>query len=98
MKWNYFIYGSFTRVEIDSKKSGKLLTIILKNKDGKVSLNSGVSSRFDIDGNATLVISAVETADSGSYRCGLLRGSTTYFDGDGFVELIVTGKNFTYKK
>ena len=98
LKWNYLIYGSFKRVEIghDNLTSGSWATILAKYKDGSVAKNpnlpNSLKSRITIEGNATLVISAVNTGDSTRYRCAFvpLSGSSIY---EGLVQLIVTGEN-----
>ena len=96
LKWNYLIYGSFKRVEIEQETSGSWTTILAKYKDGSVgknpSLPNSLKNRSTIEGNATLVISAVNTGDGTRYRCAFvpLSGSSIY---EGLVRLIVTGEN-----
>ena len=97
LKWDFIIQGSFKRVEIDYETSGSWTTLVSKDQGGKVATNpnlpNSLKSRITIEGNATLVISAVNTSDSTRYRCAFvpLSGSTVYED---LVQLIVTGEKF----
>ena len=67
LKWNYS-YGSVSRVDMQYHKSGRWVTILSKDNAGTVSINpalpASLKSRIKIEGNATLVISAVNTRDS----------------------------------
>ena len=95
LKWNFIIQGSFRRVEIEYETSGSWTTLVSKDQGGSVATNpnlpNSLTSRITIEGNATLVISAVNTGDSTRYRCAFvpLSGSTAYED---LVQLIVTGE------
>ena len=66
-----------------------------KDQGGSVLTNpnlpNSLTSRITIEGNATLVISAVNTGDSTRYKCAFvpLSGSTIE---EGLVQLIVTGE------
>ena len=99
LKWNFIIQGSFRRVEIQYETSGSWKILVKKDKDKPVATNpslpNSLTSRITIEGNATLVISAVKTGDSTRYRCAFvpLSGSTVY---EGLVQLTVTGKNFLF--
>ena len=70
-----------------------------KDQGGPVVTNpnlpNSLTSRVTIEGNATLVISAVNTGDSTRYRCAFVpsSGSNIY---EGVAQLIVTGENFLF--
>ena len=96
LTWNYLIYGSFRRVEIEYETFGLWATLLWKKEDGSVGKHPNVPKnlrdRITIEGNATLVISAVDTGDSTRYRCAFVALSGPTIRG-GLVQLIVTGKN-----
>ena len=96
LTWNYLIHGSFRRVEIEYMTFGLWATLLWKKEDGSVGKHPNVPKnlrdRITIEGNATLVISAVDTGDSTRYRCAFVALSGPTIRG-GLVQLIVTGKN-----
>ena len=93
LKWNYDS-GDLKRIDMQYKKSGGWVTMLSKNKAGSVSVNSvlpaSLKSRITIEGNATLVISAVNTGDSTKYKCIFVRTSGSLTE-EGPIQLIVTG-------
>ena len=68
-----------------------------KDQGGSVAKNPGLpnslTSRITIEGNATLVISAVNTGDSTRYRCAFVPSSGSKIH-EGVAQLIVTGEKF----
>ena len=97
LKWNFIVQGSFKRVEIGYETSGSWVTLVTKDQAGSVATNpslpNSLTSRITIEGNATLVISAVNTGDSTRYRCGFIPSSGTKIYEDQPVQLIVTGES-----
>ena len=97
LKWNFIIQGSYRRVEIEYETSGSWTTLVSKDQDGSVATNpnlpNSLTSRITIEGNATLVISAVNTGDSTRYRCGFVPSSGSKIYEDQPVQLIVTGES-----
>ena len=95
LKWNFIIQGSFKRIEIEYETSGSWVTLVTKDQAGSVATNpnlpNSLTSRITIEGNATLVISAVNTGDSTRYRCAFVPLSGTPIE-EGLVQLIVTGE------
>ena len=95
LKWNFIIQGSFKRVEIEYETSGSWVTLVTKDQGGSVaknpSLPNSLTSRITIEGNATLVISAVNTGDSTKYKCAFVPLSGSRVE-EGLVQLIVTGE------
>ena len=93
LKWEFSVPGSFQRVSIQYMKSSSLVTLADKYEGGTVVKNQQVSlsSRITIEGNATLVISQVNTGDATKYSC-------TFYPSSGppsqevLVQLIVTGE------
>ena len=66
-----------------------------KDQGGSVATNpslpNSLTSRITIEGNATLVISAVNTGDSTKYKCAFVPLSGSRVE-EGLVQLIVTGE------
>lgn len=97
LKWNFLYLGGFRRVEIHYENTGWFVTLVWKYKEGKVVKNTNLpkslTSRITIEGNATLVISKVNTEDTTRYQCEYfpLSGTTTT---EIAVQLIVTGEPF----
>ena len=93
LKWEFSVPGSFDRVRMKYYKSGTFVPLADKYEDGRVAKNQQVSlsSRITIEGNATLVISQVNTGDATKYSC-------TFYPSSGppsqavLVQLVVTGK------
>ena len=93
LKWEFSVPGSFDRVRMKYKESGTNVALADKYEGGRVAKNQQVSlsSRITIEGNATLVISQVNTGDATKYSC-------TFYPSSGpqpqavLVQLIVTGE------
>ena len=70
-----------------------------KDQGGSVATNpnlpNSLTSRVTIEGNATLVMSAVNTGDSTRYRCAFVP-SSGFKIYEGVAQLIVTGENFLF--
>ena len=93
LKWNYD-HGNVDNVAIQYKKSGSFETLVVKDSKGSVQVNlnepKNLTDRVTIEGNATLVIKAVNAGDSTRYRCrftpvGIGKPSST----EGSVRLIM---------
>ena len=97
LKWNFIIQGSFKRVEIEYETSGSWTTLVSKDQGGSAATNpnlpNSLKSRITIEGNATLVISAVNTGDSTRYKCAFVPLSGSLIKAEGLLQLIVTGEN-----
>ena len=94
LKWNYD-HGNVDNVAIQYEKSGLFKGLVAKDSKGSVQVNpnepKSLTDRVTFEGNATLVIKAVNTGDSTRYRCEFTPvggGSTT----EGPVRLIVAGR------
>ena len=95
LKWNYD-HGHVKSIVIQyESKSGSFEILVGKDNNGSVQVNTNepksLTDRVTIEGNATLVITAVNTGDSTRYRCEFSPvggGSTT----EGPVRLIVAGR------
>ena len=72
LKWNYD-HGNVDNVAIEYEKSGSFVALVSKDNKGVVKVNpqepKSLTNRVTIEGNATLVIKAVNTGDSTRYRC-----------------------------
>ena len=85
-------------MEIQYEKSGSFETLATKDMNGNVAKNpdlvilpSSLKSRITIEGNATLVLSAVNKRDSTRYRCVFVAKSGAVTQADA-VQLILAGE------
>ena len=93
LKWEFSVPGSFDRVRMKYYTSGTFVPLADKYEDGRIAKNQQVSlsSRITIEGNATLVISQVNTGDATKYSCTFYPSSGPQSQ-DVLVQLIVTGE------
>ena len=93
LKWEFSVPGSFDRVRIHYMKGNALVPLADKYEGGRIAKNQQVSlsSRITIEGNATLVISQVNTGDATKYSCTFYPSSGPQSQ-DVLVQLIVTGE------
>ena len=98
LEWNYD-HGNVENIAIEYEKSGSFVALVAKDSKGSVQVNpqepKSLTDRVTIEGNATLVIKAVNTGDSTKYRCWFTPvggGSRT----EGPVRLIVAGRYTTF--